>query len=97
MGVLPSTYSKVSAPGRLKGWSPRCFACTLAGGGARLGTDKVLNRAPATGCQGSSESSAPPDSVRLSPEQPPRPEMPEARRPARAGGQLLFFWVVMFQ
>jgi hypothetical protein len=55
-----------------------------------------LNGAPATACQGSSESSAPPHLIRLSPEQLHRPELPEARCPVRAGGQLLF-WVVMFQ
>ena len=63
----------------------------------RGGTTRTnLNGAPATACQGSSESSAPPDLVRLSPEQLHRPELPEARCPVRAGGQLLF-WVVMFQ
>jgi hypothetical protein len=56
----------------------------------------ILNGVPAPACQGSSESSAPPDLVRLSAEQLHRPELPEARCPVRAGGQLLF-WVVMFQ
>jgi hypothetical protein len=43
-----------------------------------------LNGATATACQGSSESSALPDLVRLSSEQLHRPKLPEARCPRRA-------------
>jgi len=57
--------------------------------------DANVNGALATACRGSSESSVPPDLVRLFRALLHRPELPEARCPARAGGQLL--QVAMFQ
>ena len=49
-----------------------------------------LNGVWTTACQGSSESSVSPDLVRLSREQLARPEVPEARYPARAGAVVMF-------